>query len=114
MKLNKLYGGRIIDQFNRLGTSLDFSKQIFTLDNKISLAVNKAFITLYERGLIYRANKIVNWSGKLQTTISDLEVNYKEITKGEYLNVDGKMYQFGVMYYVKYYILRNEDKVKYE
>ena len=110
----KLYGGRIIDQFNRLGTSLDFSKQIFTLDNKISLAVNKAFITLYERGLIYRANKIVNWSGKLQTTISDLEVNYKEITKGEYLNVDGKMYQFGVMYYVKYYILRNEDKVKYE
>ncbi len=99
------YGNRILEQFDRMGTSLDYSKKAFTLDEASSNAVTKAFITLYERGLIYRGNKIINWSGSLKTTLSDLEVNYKEVKGGTLLKVDGGEYKFGMMYYVKYYFL---------
>ncbi|OQS54058.1 valine--tRNA [Ecytonucleospora hepatopenaei] len=112
---SNLYGHRIIDQFNRLGASLDFSKQVFTLEPKVVNSVTKAFVELHKRSLIYRENKIVNWSGKLKTTLSDLEVNYKEIKGGEYIEVDGKKHQMAMMYYVKYFLVKNkkeaEDKI---
>ncbi|KAI4293244.1 valyl-tRNA synthetase [Pancytospora philotis] len=98
------YGDRICEQFDRMGTSLDYSRKTFTLDPAISRAVNTAFVRLYERGLIYRDQKIVNWCGKLRTTLSDLEVNYKDVAGGTYMDVDGGSYKFGMMYYVKYYI----------
>ncbi|ORD93432.1 SYVC [Enterospora canceri] len=104
------YGSRIIEQFNRMGSSLDFSKQMFTLDPRVSNSVKKAFIILYNKGLIYRENKMVNWSGQMQTTLSDLEVNYKTVSGGEELTMDGKKHQFGLMYYVKYFIAEKKNK----
>ena len=58
-----------------MGASLDWSKTIFTMDEQSSFAVQEAFIQLYEKNIIYRSNKIVNWSCKLSTAISDVEVD---------------------------------------
>ena len=103
------YGNRIFEQFDRLGCSVDYSRKVFTMDEKRCQSVTHAFVELYKRGLIYRENKLVNWSGKLKTTISDLEVNYKEIEGGTYLEVDGGRYKFGMMYYVKYELTEKEE-----
>lgn len=103
------YGNRIYEQFNRMGTSLDYTRKVFTLDKQRSQSVNKAFCTLYKRGLIYRDTKIVSWCGKLQTTLSDLEVDYKNIDGGSYIEADGGKYKFGILYYIKYYITRTRD-----
>ncbi len=73
------YGSRIYEQMRRLGDSCDWSKAAFTLDEGVSDAVKKVFVTLYNKGLIYRGLKLVNWSWKLETAISDLEVEHKEI-----------------------------------
>ncbi|KAG5859926.1 valyl-tRNA synthetase [Encephalitozoon hellem] len=96
------HGSRIYEQFKRLGTSVDFSRERFTLDPGMSEAVVDAFVSLYEKGLIYRELKIVNWCGKLSTTISDLEVNHEEIPPNTYLQVDGGKYEFGVIYHFMY------------
>lgn len=103
------YGHRIYDQFNRMGASLDYSRKVFTLDEKVSRSVNAAFCRLYDKGLIYRDTKTVNWCGKLKTTLSDLEVNYKNVEGGSYIEVDGGKYRFGVLYYVKYHITRDPE-----
>ena len=65
----------------RLGDSCDWDRQTFTLDENVSKAVRKVFVNLYEKGLIYRGKKLVNWSPKLQTAISDIEVEYKDIKR---------------------------------
>lgn len=96
------YGARIYEQFDRLGTSLDYSRKVFTLDPTVSHSVSHAFCELHRRGFIYRDAKIVNWSGRLKTTLSDLEVNFKDTPPHTFLDVDGGRYQFGVMYYIKY------------
>lgn len=106
------YGHRICEQFNRMGTSLDYSRKRFTLDNGACRAVSRAFCELYKKGLIYRDNRIVAWCGKLKTTVSDLEVNYKEVEGGSEIEVDGGKYRFGMMYYIKYPITLEKD-VKY-
>ena len=67
-------GGRIGDQLRRLGASLDFSRDCFTLDEARSRAVMEAFVRLHEDGLIYRGKRLVNWDPVLQTALSDLEV----------------------------------------
>ena len=67
-------GGRIGDQLRRLGASLDFSRDCFTLDEARSRAVTEAFVRLHEDGLIYRGKRLVNWDPVLQTAVSDLEV----------------------------------------
>ena len=67
-------GGRIGDQLRRLGASLDFSRDCFTLDEARSRAVTEAFVRLHEDGLIYRGKRLVNWDPVLQTALSDLEV----------------------------------------
>lgn len=103
------YGHRIYDQFNRMGASLDYSRKMFTLDEKVSKSVNTAFCMLYSRGLIYRDTKAVNWCGKLKTTLSDLEINYKNVEGGSYVEVDGGKYMFGILYYVKYHITCDPD-----
>lgn len=73
------YGARIVDQMQRLGNSCDWDRLTFTLDEGVSTAVRKVFVQLYNKGLIYRGKKLVNWSPKLQTAISDIEVDYKEV-----------------------------------
>ncbi|MCY3987313.1 MAG: valine--tRNA ligase, partial [Gammaproteobacteria bacterium] len=67
-------GGRIGDQLRRLGASLDFSRDCFTLDEARSRAVREVFVRLHEEGLIYRGQRLVNWDPVLQTALSDLEV----------------------------------------
>jgi valyl-tRNA synthetase len=72
------YGGAILDQMKRLGASVDWSREYFTMDERLSVAVREAFARLYEQGLIYRGAYIVNWCPRCQTAISDLEVVYDE------------------------------------
>ena len=72
------YGGAILDQMKRLGVSVDWSREYFTMDENLSVAVREAFVTLYEQGLIYRGMYIVNWCPRCQTAISDLEVTHEE------------------------------------
>ena len=64
----------ILNQLKRLGASADWSRERFTMDEGLSEAVRKVFVALYEKGLIYRAKRLVNWHPVLETAISDLEV----------------------------------------
>ncbi|HEX4036904.1 MAG TPA: valine--tRNA ligase [Acidobacteriaceae bacterium] len=72
------YGGAILDQMKRLGASVDWSREYFTMDERLSVAVREGFVRLYEQGLIYRGAYIVNWCPRCQTAISDLEVTHEE------------------------------------
>src|SRR5205809_738782 len=76
-------GGRIVHQLRRLGASCDWSRERFTLDEGLSEAVRKVFVTLYKEGLIYRDKRLVNWDPHFQTAISDLEVEQREVD-GQY------------------------------
>src|SRR5438105_773861 len=68
------YGGQILNQIRREGASVDWSRERFTMDENLSRAVREAFVRLYDEGLIYRGNRIVNWCPNDQTVLSDLEV----------------------------------------
>src|SRR5438309_3201702 len=72
-------GGTIIRQLKRLGASCDWSRERFTMDEGLSKAVLKVFVTLYSEGLIYKDKRLVNWDPKLLTAISDLEVQQVEV-----------------------------------
>ncbi len=72
------YGGRIISQLKRLGSSCDWTRERFTLDEGCSEAVKEVFVRLYNKGLIYRGERIINWCPKCLTSISDAEVEYEE------------------------------------
>ena len=72
------YGGRIISQLKKLGTSCDWSRERFTMDEGCSRAVREVFVNLYEKGLIYRGNRIINWCPHCITALSDAEVEYTE------------------------------------
>ena len=74
------YGDTIIDQFKRLGASCDYAEERFTLDESYVRAVLKVFVTLYDKGLIYRDNYMVNWDPGSRSAISDLEVEEREVT----------------------------------
>jgi len=73
-----LYGDAILNQMKRLGASVDWSREYFTMDDKLSVAVREAFVRLYEQGLIYRGERIVNWDPAAQTAVSDVEVEHHE------------------------------------
>ena len=91
-------GNKIVDQLKKLGTAVDWSISKFTLDEECSNAVKEAFIQLFNDGYIYQDERLVNWDPKLQTAISDLEVNQKE--------VDGSLWFF------KYYIKETDDFIE--
>ncbi len=74
----QLYGSAILEQMQRLGASMDWKREYFTMDERLSVAVREAFVRLYEQGLIYRGAYIVNWCPDCQTAISDLEVVHEE------------------------------------
>ena len=80
------YGGIIQKQIRRLGASLDWKRERFTLDEGLSRAVREAFVRLYDKGLIYRGPRLINWSPGLRTAVSDLEVEYSQ--------ENGKLYTF--------------------
>ena len=81
-------GGTIIEQLKRLGSSCDWSRERFTMDAGLTRAVREVFVRLYEEGLIYRGNYIINWCPRCKTALSDVEVEHEE-TKGH-------------LYYIKY------------
>ncbi|MGB4483327.1 MAG: valine--tRNA ligase, partial [bacterium] len=80
------YGGRIIEQLKRLGASCDWSRERFTMDEGCSRAVREVFVSLFEKGLIYRGDYIVNWCPQCGTAISDIEVEHEE--------EEGKLWHF--------------------
>ncbi len=82
------YGSAITDQMRRLGASVDWSREFFTMDDRLNVAVTEAFIRLWEQGLIYRGAYIVNWDPVLQSAVSDLEVESEE--------------RIGKLYHVRY------------
>jgi len=81
----QLYGGAIQQQMRRLGDSVDWEREYFTMDERLSRAVLEAFVRLYEEGLIYRGKYVINWCPRCLTAISDLEVVHEEI--------NGKLYE---------------------
>ncbi|MFY9561469.1 MAG: valine--tRNA ligase [Terriglobales bacterium] len=81
----QLYGGAILEQMKRLGASVDWGREYFTMDENLSRAVREVFVRLYEEGLIYRGKYIVNWCPDCGTAISDLEVKHED--------VPGKLYE---------------------
>jgi valyl-tRNA synthetase len=73
------YGGAILAQMRRLGVSVDWDREYFTMDENLSRAVREVFVRLYEEGLIYRGKYIVNWCPRCETVISDLEVKHEDV-----------------------------------
>ena len=75
----KEYGGRIVHQQRKMGVSCDWTRERFTMDEGCSRAVREVFVRLYEKGLIYRGNRMINWCPACQSAISDAEVVYKDV-----------------------------------
>ena len=90
------YGGRIVEQVKKLGNSCDWSRERFTMDEGCNEAVKEFFVSLYNKGLIYRGNRIINWCPDCHTTLSDAEVEYEDVP--------------GNYYYVKYPYADNPDE----
>ncbi|MCL7046507.1 hypothetical protein MKW94_009913 [Papaver nudicaule] len=93
------HGSTILNQERRLGVSLDWSRECFTMDEQRSKAVTEAFVRLYEDRLIYRDHRLVNWDCVLRTAISDIEVDHKDIKERTLLKVPGydTPVEFGVL-----------------
>ena len=90
------YAEKIHKQWAKLGLSLDYSRERFTLDEGFNRAVNYVFVKLYEKGLIYRGERIINWDPAAQTALSNIEVEHKEVE--------------GAMYYFKYVLADNPNE----
>ncbi|KAK9820072.1 hypothetical protein WJX72_005790 [[Myrmecia] bisecta] len=93
------YGGKICSQMRRIGSSVDWSRLAFTMDDKLTAAVKEAFLRLHAEGLIYRENRLVNWDCILKTAVSDIEVDYEEIDEMTLKSVPGyaEKIEFGVL-----------------
>lgn len=89
------YASTIRSQWNKLGLSLDYSKERFTLDEGLNKSVNRTFKHFYDKGLIYKGKKIINWDPKLQTALSNIEVEYED--------------RVGKFYHLKYFFENGVD-----
>lgn len=89
------YAGTIREQWAKMGFSLDYSRERFTLDKGLSRAVREVFVRLYEKGLIYRGKYIINWDPEARTALSDIEVEYKEVQ--------------GALYHLKYPVKDSDE-----
>ena len=96
-KWKKESGDKILTQMNRLGAAVDWSMSRFTMDKGLSEAVNEVFIDLFNKGMIYKDKRLVNWDPKLETAVSDLEVNQQE--------------KNGKMWFIEYDVENNESIV---
>ncbi|KAF9458072.1 tRNA synthetases class I-domain-containing protein [Collybia nuda] len=109
------YQGRITTQLHRLGGSYDWDRVAFTMDERLSKAVIETFCKLHEDGIIYRANRLVNWCVKLNTTLSNLEVEQKQLSGRTFLNVPGydvkEKFEFGVITSFAYIIEDSDEKI---
>src|SRR5688500_9173218 len=91
------HGGRIVEQMKVMGCSLDWKRERFTMDAENSRAVREAFVRLYEEGLIYRAERLINWCTRCRTALSDLEVDVKE--------------EKGSLWHIAYPVVGSEDRL---
>ena len=91
------YGGNIGNQFRKMGASVDWTKERFTLDEKLNKIVENTFVDLYNKGLIYRGEYMVNYSPVLESVISDIEVDYKEVEEK--------------MYYITYFVSGSDNEL---
>ncbi|KAL0233182.1 hypothetical protein GEMRC1_011927 [Eukaryota sp. GEM-RC1] len=107
------YGSRIFKQLRLLGSSLDWSKEVFTMDEPRSHAVQECFVRFAEEGLIYRDSRLVNWDCTLRTAISDIEVDYITIEKPTKIVVPGyeKKIEFGVLIHFAYPVVDSNEEV---
>uniref|UniRef100_A0A7N6B0T0 valine--tRNA ligase n=1 Tax=Anabas testudineus TaxID=64144 RepID=A0A7N6B0T0_ANATE len=106
-------GDRIYHQLKKLGSSLDWDRACFTMDPKLSYAVQEAFIRMHDEGVIYRSKRLVNWSCTLNSAISDIEVDKKELTGRTLLPVPGykEKVEFGVLVSFSYKIDGSDEEV---
>ncbi|KAJ8392935.1 hypothetical protein AAFF_G00071390 [Aldrovandia affinis] len=106
-------GDRIYHQLMKLGSSLDWDRACFTMDSKLSYAVQEAFIRLHDDGVIYRSKRLVNWSCTLNSAISDIEVDKKELAGRTLLPVPGykEKVEFGVLVSFAYKIDGSDEEV---
>ncbi|KAF5378144.1 hypothetical protein D9615_007603 [Tricholomella constricta] len=109
------YQTKITEQLHRLGGSYDWDRVAFTMDENLSRAVIETFCKLHEDGIIYRANRLVNWCVKLNTTLSNLEVEQKELTGRTFLHVPGydpkEKFEFGVITSFAYVIEGSGERI---
>ncbi|KAK4682931.1 Valine--tRNA ligase, mitochondrial [Podospora pseudoanserina] len=105
------YHERINNAQRLMGGSMDWSREAFTMDENLTAAVMEAFVTLHDEGLIYRSNRLVNWSTHLRTALSTLEVINKDITGRTMIDVPGydRKVEFGVLTYFKYPIEGSDE-----
>ncbi|KAI8062821.1 valyl-tRNA synthetase [Gilbertella persicaria] len=109
------YGDRIHTQFQRLGASFDWDRATFTMDPGPSAAVTENFVRLHRDGIIYRANRLVNWCVALNTTLSNLEVENKEIPGRTLMHVPGydekEKFEFGVLNEFAYQVEGSDERI---
>lgn len=110
-KWKKEKGGRITTQLRRLGASVDWKREVFTMDEKLSKAVTEAFCRMHAKGKIYRAKRLVNWCCHLRTALSNIEVDDLELKGKTMLSVPGsdKKYPFGIFQKFAYKIADHPD-----
>lgn len=110
------YGGKINNQFKRYGISVDWERFAFTLDEQRSTAVKESFCRMYDKGLIYRATRLVNWCCHLKTALSDLEVEHIDIAGPTKLAVPGhdpnKKYEFGALTHFTYRVKGTDEFIE--
>ena len=92
------YASTIREQWSKMGISVDYGRERFTLDEGLNKAVNKVFVDLYNKGIIYRGEYIINWDPKAQTALSDIEVIHKDLT--------------GAFYHIEYPVVGSDEKVE--
>ena len=107
------YGNTICSQLRRMGSSLDWSRVAFTMDAKLSAAVQEAFLRLYKQKLIYRAQRLVNWDSQLKSAVSDLEVDYITLDTPQKLSVPGlqSKVDFGMLWDFAYLVEGSTEEV---
>ncbi|KAK4877421.1 hypothetical protein RN001_009927 [Aquatica leii] len=106
-------GDRIYHQLRKLGSSFDWERAAFTMDPKLCKAVTEAFVRLHEEGVIYRSNRLVNWSCSLKSAISDIEVDKIELSGRTMLTIPGykEKVEFGVLVSFAYPVVDSDEKI---
>ena len=109
------YQARISNQMRRLGASFDFTREAFSMDEERSVAVTENFCKMFEDGILYRANRLVNWCVQLNTTLSNLEVEQKQLSGRTLMNVPGyppnERIEFGVIVSFAYQVVGSDERL---
>eukprot|EP00494_Astrolonche_serrata_P025442 UN25703 len=106
-------GGKICSQLRKMACSVDWSREVFTMDEKLGRAVTEAFVRMYDSGKIYRANRLCHWSSALNSAISDCEVDKEELDKPRYFAVPGheRKVEFGVLHKFGYPVVGSDEQI---